>query len=1267
MHVFLDDEGSPVATNMLANYYIKEEIVPLQYDLPTCRVEHYTPLTIFCYQEKYTKSQAMSVARTLTLTGIITHEHHGSVCEMLTENIIDLFTFFEKITGVPYIVLIEGIAGIGKTTLCKEIALQWANKIILKNKNLFFLLFMHDPKLKNIMNIESLVKHFYHSEILANKIINVLKTTDGKYLTIVIDGYSEDSENSFITDCIIGRKILVQCDVVITSRSPPSSHLSKIINHRALVLGFTKSNQVNFIDVALKDSDSNIDHFKNYLCFNTIIDNLCCIPLIMNILPWFVEEKISNLVKNQSDLVQKYIMMVIKKKSITSLTDLPYPYQVIKDLSQFAFTAVQEDKLTFMPDEILESCGNHFQVNQHGLSLLDIIYELGLLNVISFETQSVCYEIYHFGHVAIQEYLAANYISFLPDSELLELLHGTFWTIRYFNVWIMYVGITGGKYSAFKSFLSGDQPFGGSHMSISNKLDYCLYQLQCLQEADGELDNTLLGENIDLKDQKLLHSHLHTLAILLTKSTNKRWNNLNLSGCGIDSQGCTVLCEMLCSSMELELQTVDISCNNFYWESFNTICSMLKAWHITKFVFSIDMLYDTVTMNVINNFTAVLEENFQNDESSNNILLLTYVAKQSKLTAVYSAPTCIRWFHWIDCKLNEDMIKCIKTFIENKVEDNRFKLAFSYSIIDYCENLLTLLSGIEKIQLCGSYLHSKGAYLLNIASTIDCQYNSPQELVADYLAAVLSHNTQSTTPYLESISGTYATVVKSSLQNALSIMSEFDISNNSINSEMATEIATMLSFTTNIMTFIACDNNFSTECIIRIAKVLQTISTLTVFSVTSNKIGEEAADVIATVLSHNTKLQVVNLNGNSFKTVGMRKIAKALQNISTLTEFCIYNNNVGEEAADDIALVLSNNTQLQIVNLNSNSFKTVGMIKIAKALQNISTLTEFCIYKNNVGEKAADDIALVLSNNTQLQVVNLNSNSFKTVDMIKIAKALQNISTLTAFCIYNNNVGEEAADDIALVLSNNTQLQVVNLNSNSFKTMGMIKIAKALQNISTLTKFLIDDNNVGEEAADDIALVLSNNTQLQVVNLNRNSFKTVGMIKIAKALQNTSTLTEFCVYNNNVGEEAADDIALVLSNNTQLQLVNLNSNSFKTMGMIKIAKALQNISTLTKFLIDDNNVSEEAADDIALVLSNNTQLQVVNLNRNSFKTVGMIKIAKALQNISTLTKFLIDDNNVGEEAANDIALVLSNNTQLQEVYFHNNNFQTAGSFKITKL
>ena len=1084
-------------------------------------------MAIFCYKEKkYTKSEATAVARMLTSTGIMAHEHHGNVYGKVTENISDLFAPFEKFTSSPYVILIEGAAGIGKSTLCKEITLQWANKKVLKNKSVLFLLFMHDPRIKNLTNVELLVKHFIQSEILTSKISDWLLATDGKYLTIIIDGYSEDCRNNFITNDIIGRKILTRCDLVITSRSTALSHLSELVNKRALILGFSKSNHITFVDTALKGSHSKINYFKDFLHSNPLIDNLCNIPLIMTMLLWLVvnDEEINNLT-----LIQKYIMRITKKKITDSLIDLHHSYdQAVKDLSQFAFIAIQEDQLTYTVDEILKLCKKRFQDGPDH-DFMSRMLKFGLLNIISLQVENIDSEIYYFSNLKIQEYLAAYYISLLPDSELLKLLHGTFWNILYLNVWILYIDISECKNSVFKHFLSGSQPFVTSDESVKTI------------KANGDLDNKLLGLGIDLKHQKLSRDHLLTLATLLSRSTNKQFKNLDLASCGIDSEDSKVLCEMLCSSTEFKFDSIDISYNNFHWESFYTFCSMLKAWHTENFVFSIDMLYDTVTMNEINSFTASLKENFQNDKSADSVLLLTYVAKRSKLTAVYSAPTCIRWFHWNDCNLNGDMIKHIKAFIEStdKGRNNGFKLAFSYSIINYhanIENLPNLLSDIKNIQFCGSYLHSKGAYLLNIASTFDYRYNSPQELVADYLAAVLSHNLQSTTPYLESLPAAYATVVKNSLQT----VSVFDISDNYINNQIyiATEIGMVLSLTTNLQTFNASGNNLPAESIIRIITGLKNISTLEVFNINDNHASEEAADAIATVLSHNTQLQRLHLSNNKFKTIGMIKIAEALQNISTLTVLNISKNSIGEEAADDIASVLSHNTELQRLHLSNNNFKKTGMIKIAKALQNVLTLTVFNLNYNNVGEEAADDIATVLSHNAKLQGLHISNNNFKTTGMIKIAKSLQNILTLIVFNINNNNVGEEAADDIATVLSHNTYLQELYLDNNSFNTKGMIKIAKALQNISNLTVFSISNNNVGEEAADDIAIVLSCNTQLKELHIRSNNFRTTGLgaIKITKALENTSTLVKYDISSNGIEEEAVKIIRNILSWNTKLNI-----------------------------------------------------------------------------------------------------------------------------------
>ena len=1248
----------------MGNYCAKKETFLLDYELPNSCIKQYIPLSIFIHKEKYTKSEDTTIARMLTSIGIMTHEHDSNIHGKITENISDIFAPFDA--SYPYTILVEGAAGIGKTTLCKEIALRWANKVILQNKDMLFLLSMHDPKIGKITNVKLLVKHIFQSEILANKITDWLIATDGNHLIILIDGYSEDCGNRFISDDIIGRKILTQCSLVITSRLAASSHIYKVVNHKALVLGFTKNNQFNFVNNTLKGSDFKINHLKDYLYCNPIIDNLCCIPLIMDLLLWFVEEEKSNLKNVQTKLIQKYIMTIIKKKRTTHFTDLhvPQPYnQVIEDLSQFAFIAIQKDQFTFTIDEILELCKSCFQGDWHKVDFLNIMCDLGLFNMIS---QDVCCKVFYFSHVTIQEYLAAYYISLLPDSELLKLLNDTFWTIRFFNVWIIYIGITGGKSSVFKLFLTGNESFKTSSTSMkmpSSKIEYCLYQLHCLKEADGDLDNTLLGQNIDLKQQKLSHDHLHTLAALLSRSTNKQWKSLNLSGCDVDNQGLTILSEL---NTKLKIDTVDISYNNFHCESFFRICHMFKTWNTKKLVVSIVTLYNTKAMNAIDNFIAILKRNFQNDIFSDRILLLTYLPKQNKLIAVYSAPTRIRWCQWADCKLNEDMIKYIKRFTESKVK-SRFKLVFTYSIVDHIniENLSTLISDIENVQLCGSYLHSKGAYLLKNFSMIDCQYNSPQELLADYLAAILCYNIKLTAPYLESIPVASATEVKNSLQTALS-RSIFNISHNFINSRIATEMKTILQCTSTLQQFHASHNRLLNESVIRIAKGLQNSSTLSLLNISNNSIGEEAADDIATVLSCNNNLRILCLDNNSFKTVGMIKIAKALQNVSTFAKFNISHNRAGEEAADDIATVLSHNTNLKEVYLQDNGFKTVGMIKIARGLQNVSTLTALNISNNNIGEEAADDIATVLSHNTNLQTLYLKNNNFKTVGMIKIAKALQNISTFAKFDISHNGAGEEAADDIATVLSHNTNLKEVYLQDNGFKTVGMIKIARGLQNVSTLTALNISNNNIGQIAADDIATVLSHNTNLHFLRLDNNSFKTVGMIKIAKALQHVSTLTAFNISNNSIGEEAADDIATVLCHNTNLQFLYLDNNSLKSVGMIKIAKGLENVSSLTTLDISNNSIGEEAADDIATVLSHNTNLQFLYLDNNSLKSVGMIKIAKGLENVSSLTTLDISNNSIGEEAAGDIATALSHNINLQLLYLHNNSLKSLGKIKIAQ-
>jgi len=628
---FLGIKAADVLANHLKPFYITNRFITDEDAWPPEQPKQFTTLALVHHKNQPTEKQIISMANALNagdVTSIIAaattngqvdvslNSCSDSLKEVLqeskvTKSLSDILAPLEAPESEQMrTILIEGATGLGKTVLMKQIAYEWAYDKLLKTSHLVFLLYLRDPAVREMCYINDLVRHFYPKEKITLEQVdacaNYISSNNGQNITFLLDGFDEFPEvlrkQSLIAD-IIQRRQLTLASVVVSSRSHACARLRYNVSCRVVILGFTKEDQLDYIQKALPDKPEKVKELVQYCDEHSMIGSLCFIPFTLTVLMYLFKLGIK-LPSSCTEMYKYFVCHTIchflakskETQDYIDLDNLPHPIdEVIQQLSSLSLQALDKNQFVFTLDEVKAVCP-HFTI------IPGAINAFGLMQAVKHFTYIGTKMTLNFIHCSVQEFLAAYRITCLSPDEEKQLIISKFWTPLYRNTFSMYVGLTKGQRCSFKDFL-----FDGCHNNeiaeqfFEDKMA-CLWLFKCFYEANDQnicdqiakrlfSDGNIVLTKGSSHTTPLLLRDLLCTSFFLCKSRRKHWQQLNLAHCHITDAGLRTLHQFL-AGQGIIFEDINLMCNSLTSLSARGICDIVCSCKTSSLNISDNRLED---------------------------------------------------------------------------------------------------------------------------------------------------------------------------------------------------------------------------------------------------------------------------------------------------------------------------------------------------------------------------------------------------------------------------------------------------------------------------------------------------------------------------------------------------------------------------------------------------------------------------------------------------------------------------------------------------
>ena len=342
-------------------------------------------------------------------------------------------------------VLVEGGAGIGKTTLSVSLSVDWMYGKLFQEFELLLLLPLRHEKVARAGSLPELLKLFHPSPRVCESVASYLEDEEGKNVLVIADGWDELSESQRNESSFVYQLLFVDfplMSVVVTSRPSASAPLHNLacVDRFVEIKGFGGDDIKEYVQSEFVSDQEKAQHLLEQLEDNPLIESVCSIPLNCAIVCHLWHTLKGDLPSTMTQLYEKIILHFVCRNlrklpaygptfSMESFDNLPESLKKSWcNICEFAFKALEKDQIVFSKKELPEiSRDGDEQVLCFGL-LQSVETVLALSSEVS----------YNFLHLTFMEYLAALHLSKQPlDSSLLAL----FYNPRFSIVLRFYFGI----------------------------------------------------------------------------------------------------------------------------------------------------------------------------------------------------------------------------------------------------------------------------------------------------------------------------------------------------------------------------------------------------------------------------------------------------------------------------------------------------------------------------------------------------------------------------------------------------------------------------------------------------------------------------------------------------------------------------------------------------------------------------------------------------------------------------------------------------------